>query len=81
MAGLDQLGHFPVEEGHQQRGDVGAVDVGVGHDDDFSVAQVLVAVMHAGAAAERLDQVGKLLVLRELVLTGRGDVEDFPPQR
>ena len=33
-----------------------AVDVGVGHDDDLLVAQVLVAIVRAGAAAERLDR-------------------------
>ena len=67
---LDQLRHLPVEERDQQRGDMRAVDVGVGHDDDLAVAQILVAVMHAGAAAERLHQVGELLVLRELVAAG-----------
>ena len=47
-----------------------AVDVGVGHDDDLLVAQILVAVVRAGAAAERLHQIGELLVLRQLVLAG-----------
>ena len=61
MAALDQLRHLAVEEGDQQRGDVGAVDVGVGHDDDLLVAQILVAVVRAGAAAERLHQIGELL--------------------
>ena len=42
MAALDQLRHLPVEEGDQQRGDMGAVDVGVGHDDDLVVAQLVV---------------------------------------
>ena len=37
--------------------------------------------MRAGAAAERLDQVGELLVLRQLVLAGAGDVEDLAAQR
>ncbi len=35
------------------------------------VAQVLIAVVRAGAAAERLDEVGKLLVLRQLVANRR----------
>ena len=73
--------HLPVEEGDEQRGDVGAVDVGVGHDDDAAVAQILLAVMRVNAAAERLDEVGELLVLRQLVLAGGGDVEDFSAQR
>ena len=38
MAGFDQPVHFPIEEGHQQRGDVRAIDIGVGHDDDPLVA-------------------------------------------
>ena len=40
-AGADERGHLLVEEGDQQRGDVGAVDVGVGHDDDALVAQIV----------------------------------------
>src|SRR5580700_8106434 len=60
---------------------MGAVDVGVGHDDDAAVAQILILVVDAGAAAERLDEVGELLVLGELVLAGRRDVEDFSAQR
>ena len=81
MAVVDQLRHLAVEERDQQRGDVGAVDVGVGHDDDLLVAQIVVAVVRAGAAAERLHQIGELLVLRELVLAGGRDVEDLAAQR
>ena len=43
MAVVDQAGHLAVEEGHQQRGDMRAVDVGVGHDDDALVAQLVLA--------------------------------------
>jgi hypothetical protein len=39
VAGFDQLRHLAEEEGDEQRGDMGAVDVGVGHDDDLVVAQ------------------------------------------
>ncbi len=35
-----QFRQFAVEERHQQRGDVRAVHVGVGHDDDAAVAQL-----------------------------------------
>ena len=61
VAALDQLGHLPIEERQQQRADVGAVDVGVGHDDDAVVAQLVdVEVVAAGAladaGAERGDQ-------------------------
>ncbi len=38
---LDQVLHLTVEEREDQRADVRAVDVGVGHDDDSVVAQLL----------------------------------------
>ena len=38
---LDHLRHLPEEEGQQQGADVRAVDVGIGHDDDAMVAQLL----------------------------------------
>ena len=64
VAALDEPLHLAVEEGEQQRADVGAVDVGVGHDDDAVVAQLrnveaAVRIFHAGvlnARAERHDQ-------------------------
>ena len=40
MAAGDQLRHFAIEKGQQQRGDMGAVDIGVGHDDDALIAQI-----------------------------------------
>ena len=55
-----------------------AVHVGIGHHDHFLVAQILVAIMCAGTAAERLHEIGELLVLGELVLAGGRDVEDLP---
>ena len=43
VALLDQGLHVAVEEGHEERPDVGAVHVGVGHDDDLVVAELLQA--------------------------------------
>ena len=40
VAALDQLRHVAEEERQQQRADVRAVDVGVGHQDDLAVAQL-----------------------------------------
>src|SRR5438552_10615475 len=37
--------------------------------------------MRASAAAERLHEVGELLVLRQLVLAGGRNIEDFAAQR
>ena len=41
VAPLEDLRHLPVEEREQQRPDVAAVDVGVGHQDDLVVAELL----------------------------------------
>src|SRR3546814_1420165 len=65
-----------------QGADVGAVDVGVGHDDDAVVAQLVrVVLVAADAGAQRGDQ-GADLVGRQHPVEARAlDVEDFPPQR
>src|SRR3546814_10342996 len=57
VAALDQFGHLPVEESKQQGADVRTVDVGVGHDDDAVVAQLVrVVLVLADAGAQRGDQ-------------------------
>ena len=54
---LDQVGHLAVEEGQQQGADMGAVDIGVGHDDDLVIAQLVeVELFGADRRPERLDQ-------------------------
>ena len=60
---------------------MGAVDVGVGHQDDLVVAQVVLAVALARAAAERLDEVGDLLVGGEFFARRAGDVQHLAAQR
>src|SRR3954452_8676002 len=74
-----QLRHFLEEEGHQQGRDVGAVDVGVGHDDDTLVAERVLVELVAGAAAKREIKVGDFAVGANLLGGGGGDVEDLPP--
>ncbi len=60
---------------------MGAVDVGIAHDDDALVAQLGVVVAAAHTAAEGLDQVAQLLVGAQAVAGGAGDVEDLAPER
>ena len=82
VAAIDQLRHLPVEERQQQRADVGAVDVGVRHDDDLVVAQLVgVELLAADAGAERGDQRADLLAAQHLVEAGALDVEDLAAQR
>ena len=78
IVALDQLRHVAEEEGEQQGADVRAVDVGVGHEDDFAVADLGgVEVVFADAAAERGDHGADFLVAEHLVVAGFFDVEDF----
>jgi hypothetical protein len=52
-----QFLHLPVEEGQQQGANVAAVDVGVGHQDDAVVADLLrLVVLFADAGAQRGDE-------------------------
>ena len=54
VAALDQLLHVAEEERQQQGADVASVHVGVGHQNDFAVAQLRgIEVFLANAGAER----------------------------
>src|SRR5690606_10031489 len=83
VALLDELRHLPVEEGEEQRPDVGSVDVGVGHDDDVVVAELRdVEVLSAGdAASERRDERPDLGRREHLVEARALDVEDLAAER
>ncbi|SVK46639.1 Uncharacterised protein [Acinetobacter baumannii] len=82
MATLDDFRHLAVEEGQQQRTDVRTVDVGIGHDDDAVVTQLVRAVLVAAdAATQRGDQRRHFLRREHFVETRFLDVEDFPLQR
>src|SRR2546430_7728990 len=78
---LDEFRHLAKEKGDEQGSDMGAIDIGVGHDYDLFVAKVLFLVMCSGAAAERLDKIVELLIAREFVARGAGDVQYFAAQR
>jgi len=81
-AALDQLRHLPVEERQQQRADVRAVHVGVGHDDDLVVARLLdVELVVADARADGGDHRADFLVAEHPVEARLLDVEDLAAQR
>ena len=82
VAALDQLRHLPEEEGQQQRADMRAVDVGVGHDDDLVVAQLVgVELVLADAGAERGDQRADHVGRQHAVEARALDVQDLAAQR
>ena len=81
IAGVDQLAHLAVEEGQQQGADMGAVHVGVGHDDDLVIARLRdVEVLASDAGAERGDQGADFRGAQHLVETGPLDVQDLAAQ-
>src|SRR3546814_4998915 len=81
MAVLDDLGHLAIEEGQEQRADMRAVDVGVGHDDDLVIAQLVDREFVADAGAERLDQRSHLLRRDDAVEARALDVQYLALQR
>ena len=71
-----------IEEREQQRADVRAVDVGVGHDDDLvDSAASSRSNSSLDAGAERRDDRADLLVAEHLVDARLLDVEDLAAQR
>src|SRR3569623_1693619 len=59
-----------------------AVDIGVGHDDDLVVAQLLdVEIVAADAGAHRLDQRADLAAGEHAIEARALDVEDLATQR
>ena len=69
------------EEGQQQRADVSAVRVGVGHDHDFVIAQLGEVEILADARAQRRNQRAIGLVSEQFVEPRALDVEHLAAQR
>ena len=80
-AAADQFLHVAEEERQQQRADVRAVHVGVGHDDDLAVAAFFHVEIVADAAAQGADDRADFLVAEHLDEVGFLDVQDFSAQR
>src|SRR3546814_17076527 len=60
---------------------MGAIDVGVGHDDDTFVPQAVGVAILAHSAAEREREVGDFLIGANLVGAGAGDVHSLAADR
>ena len=82
VAAFDQLSHLAVEEGEQQGADVGAVDVGISHDDDAVIAQLFrFEVFRANARAQRGNEDGNGFRTDDFVGAGTFDVQNLAAQR
>ena len=81
VAGVDERRHVAEEEGEDERADVRAVDVGVGHDDDLVVARLGDVELVADARAHGADHRQDLVVGQHLVDARLLDVDDLAAQR
>ena len=73
--------HIAEEEGQQKRADVGAVHIGIRHDDDLVVAELVDVEILAQSRAERDDDGLELVVAVDLIGADLFDVEHFAPKR
>ena len=91
MATLNQLGHLAVEEGQEQRADVRAVHIGIGHDDDAVVAQLVdvevvgprlarLGAHLANAGAQSCDEGQNFIAGEQLFVTRFFHVQNFAAQ-
>ncbi len=76
-----QLGHFLKKERHEQRGDMCAVHVRVGHDDDALIADIVRVAVLPSATADCLDEIRNLLIGQDLGRGRRCDIQDLAPDR
>ncbi len=77
---IDQLRHLPEEQGQSEGSDVGAIDVGVSHQNDLVVPGLLDVELVTDTGPDRCDQRLDLVVLEDLVDPALLDVEDLAPQ-
>ena len=88
IACVDQRTHLAVEERQQQRCDMGAVDISIGHDDDavvtglggiaaFEIVRIVVRRRVAEAATDGFTERFDLFILLHAFDGGFLDVEDF----
>ena len=79
---LDQLRHLTEEERQQQRANVRAVNISVGHQNDLVIAQLRgVEILFADAGAERHDERFDFAVRQHLVKARFFNVKNFSFQR
>jgi len=82
VALLDDLGHLAVEKGQEQGADMRSVHVGIGHDDDLVVADLLdVELVLADTGADCGDQRANFVVVQDLVEAGLFNVQNLAAQR
>ena len=60
---------------------MGTIDIGIGHDDDLLIAQIINIEFCANPDAERFAKVTDLSIRAEFIRGGAQDVENFSLER
>ena len=81
VARVDQRAHEAEQQGQQQHANVRAVDVGIGHQHDLVITQLVDVEVVIDAGAQRRDDCLDLLVRPDAVDARLLDVQDFASQR
>ena len=79
MPFLHKRFHKAEKEGQQKRTDVGAVDVGIRHNDNFTIAQFGEVEFLANPTAQCCDNRHQLFISVHLIQTSLFNVQHFAP--
>ena len=72
MSRLDQFSHETVEERQKQNLDMGAIGIGIGHDDDFFIMDIIDIEMRTDTRSYAMDDGVEFFVFLDL-----GDCRSF----
>ena len=80
MAVLNQRLHIAIEEGEKQSTDMGAINIGIRHDNDFAITALGEIELIADPRSKGRDHGADLRIGKNLVETGLFHVEYLAPQ-
>ena len=75
-----ELWHLSEQKGQQQRADVRAVDIGVGHDDDAAVAEFRDVKIFSDSALQRLNEDANFFEAENLIQACLLNIEQLSTQ-
>ena len=88
MSLLNDARHIAIEKRHNERVDVRAIDIGIGHDDYLVVAElvsiglkVILAVIHTKADTDGLDDIHHRLCLEHTMALHLLHIQDLTTKR
>ena len=65
-----KFGHLAVEEGQEQGADVGSIDIGIGHNDNLMIAQLIDIEIITDISSQGGDHRLNNIVIEHLIQTG-----------